>query len=343
MRTVLVNKDGTLCIANVDKPHYHSRQALTKTIANGMCGTDIHIIKKAFKGITEDMYPLMLGHENVGEVVETGSDVKGLHVGDKVLLPFVDSNPDNPDGYGSAWGALSEYCVVNDLQAYSGLTPPEAAFAQQILPADMDAVDGVMLITLGEVLSSVRYFGIPKNKPVVIYGCGPVGLSFIKMMNLSGAAPIIAIARNKAKADHALFHGADYAFNSRECDVVKKIRELFPEGVQNVVDAVGSEEVINEAMGLLCDRGQICCYGVLRQEEIHIDFSKAPYNWRLNFQQFPKKAEEGEAYGQIIRWVREGEICLKDYISDYYSFDDVVQAYDDAMHKKIAKKGIIVF
>lgn len=102
MKTVIVDKDGSLSVREVPKPKYGPKQALTKTIANGVCGTDIHLIKKAFKGITEDMYPLMLGHENVGEVVEVGAEVKGLKVGDKVLLGFTDADPENIGAYGSA-------------------------------------------------------------------------------------------------------------------------------------------------------------------------------------------------------------------------------------------------
>ena len=86
MKTVLVNKDGSLSVQEVPKPKYGPKQALTKTIANGICGTDIHLMKKAFKGVTQEMYPLMLGHENVGEVVEVGEEVTGLKVGDKVIF-----------------------------------------------------------------------------------------------------------------------------------------------------------------------------------------------------------------------------------------------------------------
>ena len=297
MKTVLVNKDGSLSIQEVPKPKYGPKQALTKTIANGICGTDIHLMKKAFKGVTEEMYPLMLGHENVGEVVEVGEEVTGLKVGDKVLLPFVDPDP----------------------------------------------VDAVMLITLREVLSNVKYFGIEKDKPVVIFGCGPVGLTFIKMCKMVGANPVIAIARNEPKRKNALDGGADIALNSKECDITKEIRDMFTQGVPFVIDAVGSEDVVNDAMGLICDRGEICCYGVPRKEEMHIDFSKADYNWVLNFQQFPRKDEEAAAHSEVIQWIREGKINLKDYISDYFSFDDVIEAYDKAMNKQVLKKGIVVF
>ena len=68
----------------------------------------------------------MLGHEGVGEVVEVGSKVKGLKVGDKVLLPFVDPDPENLPGLGSGWGALSEYAVVCDPKAPGPAALPTA-------------------------------------------------------------------------------------------------------------------------------------------------------------------------------------------------------------------------
>ena len=68
----------------------------------------------------------MLGHENVGEVVEVGSEVKGLKVGDKVLLPFLDADREYLGDYGSAWGACSEYCVVNDPLAFPEGEVPDA-------------------------------------------------------------------------------------------------------------------------------------------------------------------------------------------------------------------------
>lgn len=343
MKTVLVNPDGSLSVQEIPKPKYGPRQALTRTIANGICGTDIHLMKKAFKGITEDMYPVMLGHENVGEVVEVGAEVKGLKVGDKVLLPFVDADYEHLGPYGSAWGSLCEYCVVNDAAAFPEGEVPDLAKAQRVIPDDIDPVDAVMLITLGEVLSSVKYFGIRKGEPVVIFGCGPVGLTFIKMCKLVGANPVIAVARNEAKRKNALEGGADIALNSTECDITKEVRQKFPQGVPFVIDAVGSQEVVNTAMGLICDRGEVCCYGVPTKENISVDFSKADYNWVLNFQQFPRKDEEAKAHEEIIRWIRAGKIHLKDYISDYFTFDEVLKAYDKAYHKQVLKKGIVVY
>ena len=79
-----------------------------------MCGTDVKLLHRTFKGFPESVYPIMLGHEGVGEVVEVGSEVKSFQVGDRVFLPFVDPDPELYPGMGSGWGALSEYAVVCD-------------------------------------------------------------------------------------------------------------------------------------------------------------------------------------------------------------------------------------
>ena len=105
MKTLVVNKDGSLEVKEIPKPSYNSKQALVKTISCGICnGTDAKLIHRTFKGVDMDQYPLMLGHEAVGEVVEVGADVKTYHIGDKVLLPFVDPDPEKYGELGSAWG-----------------------------------------------------------------------------------------------------------------------------------------------------------------------------------------------------------------------------------------------
>ena len=124
MKTLVVAKDGKLSIQEVNKPRYSEYQALVKTIACGMCGTDIKLLHRTFKGFPESVYPIMLGHEGVGEVVEVGAKVTSFKIGDKVLLPFVDPDPENLPGLGSGWGALSEYAVVCDPAAPTPRTAP---------------------------------------------------------------------------------------------------------------------------------------------------------------------------------------------------------------------------
>lgn len=343
MKTLVIAKDGNLSIEEVNKPKYNDYQALVKTIACGMCGTDIKLLHRTFKGFPESMYPVMLGHEGVGEVVEVGAKVKGLHVGDKVLLPFVDADADNLPGLGSAWGALSEYAVVCDPEAPWPGGAPDCAFAQTVLDKDLDPVDAVMIITFREVLSSIRFFGIQPADSVVVFGCGPVGLTYIKFMSLLGVKNLIACDIIPEKLEQAKAYGAAHLINSKEQDVRTEVRKLFPDGVDYVLDAAGSPAILNQGMGLIRDRGTVLCYGVPEKEEVTIDFSPADYNWRVIYQQMPRKREEGAAHEQVLAWMRSGQLNIKDFISDYFAFSESIEAYQKLLDRKILKKGIIKF
>jgi L-iditol 2-dehydrogenase len=285
----------------------------------------------------------MLGHESVGKVVEIGSEVVSYKIGDIVMLPYNDPNPEIYGTLGSAWGAYSEYGIVTDAVAFADEIAPEVAYAQQILPTDIDPVDGAMIVTLREVLSNIKYFGIQKEDSVVVYGSGPVALTFINLMSLLGIKNIIGVARREEKKNNLLEMGATVALNSKKCDIISEVRKIFPNGVKYVLDAVGSPEVVNQAMELICDRGEILCYGVPKVEMMEIDWSKAPYNWKLNFQQMPSKVEEGQAFAQILEWIRSGKLDLKDYISDYFDFDNIFEGMAKLQKHELAKKGIIVY
>jgi threonine dehydrogenase-like Zn-dependent dehydrogenase len=347
LRTFIVDEKGGLSFGEAPVPGYGEYQALVKMISCGVCGTDSKLLHGKFKGFTyEKDYPLMLGHEGVGRVVEVGPKVTGFKAGDAVLLPFVDAVGDLKSG----WGAFSEYGVVNDAKALErdGFAPghplfPDCAYAQTVVPPDIDPVDAVMIITLREVLSSIKTFGIGPNNSVAIFGCGPVGTTFIRFMNILGAHPVIAFDIDEGKLDIALRNGASYAFNSRTDDVVARVREICPDGVDFSIDAAGFPPLINQGMEIIKDRGRICCYGVPAVNSANIDWGKAPYNWNLCFQQMPRKREEGEAYSQVLAWLRSGVIKLKDFISDYAAFDELIDVFEHVQKRQIALKCVIRF
>ena len=124
---MIVDENGVLSVKEIPKPRYGAHQALVKMISCGICnGTDAKLIHQKFKGVARSEYPLMLGHEGVGRVVEVGKDVTGYQIGDVVLLPFVDADETLYGKLGSDWGAYSEYAVVNDRYA-QGHDIPECA------------------------------------------------------------------------------------------------------------------------------------------------------------------------------------------------------------------------
>lgn len=340
MKALVVEKDGLLSFREVNMPRIGEYEALVKTIACGMCGSDIKILHRTFKGIPESDYPVIIGHEAVGEVIETGSKVTSYKVGDKVLISSCPPDKENYPGLNFAWGGMTEYGAVIDPKMPGA---PDPAFAMTVLEDDLDPVDSVMIITFREVLSSIRYFGIKPEDSIVVFGCGPVGLTFIKFLSMLGIKNIIACDILPEKLEQAGHYGATYLINSKERDVRKEVRDIFPQGVDYVLDAAGVPSILNQGMGLIRDRGTVLCYGVPEKQEVTIDFSQADYNWRVVYQQMPRKREEGAAHAQIIGWMRSGQLDIKEFISDYFSFDQAVEAYEALVSHKVLKKGIVVF
>ncbi|BBI32844.1 zinc-dependent alcohol dehydrogenase [Cohnella abietis] len=347
MKSLVTDGKGGLDVVEVTRPAYNEYQALVKMESCGLCrGTDTKLIQGKFKGF--DSYPAILGHEGVGRVVEVGNAVKSFKIGDLVLLPFVEGMTE--EKYHSGWGAFSEYAVVGDAQALiaddkgpGNSLFSEAYYAQQIVPDDIPVVDAAMIVTFREVLAACRRFGFQAGESIVIFGAGPVGLTFAKFAKLLGMAPVVVSVNRDEKLQEALDAGADYAFNSRKTDIVSEVRKLFPNGVDYAVDAIGANEVLAQSMKLVRNDGKICCYGVSSELKMELDWSKAAYNWSLHFLQWPSKLEESQCHDQIISWIRSGELVPADYISDVLDFSDIGGLGDYLEKGRINKKMIIRF
>lgn len=343
MKSLIVTAENELEIKEVPKPIYNTKQALVKVISCGICGTDLTLIQKSFKGIPKKSYPIMLGHEAIGRVEEVGSEVNSFKKGDIVFLPFNDAKKLETVTLESAWGGFSEYGVVDDNNSYKFVEAPEASFAQQIVPSDIDPIDAAMIVTLREVYSALKHFNIKSKETIVVFGSGTVATTFIKLLKLIGVKTIIGVARSEEKSQILKKSGAAYVINSNIENIYEKLNQIQPHGVDRVLDAVGSSEIINQGLSLIKDRGEILCYGVPNKNNMNLDWSNAPYNWKLNFQQMPYKQEEGEATDTILKWVRSGDIDLKEYISDYFHFDNVIDAFKKVQNKRVLKKAIITF
>ena len=175
------------------------------------------------------------------------------------MVPFLETDTDGKyAGYYSFWSGYSEYTVARDYEVMmeegKGPGHPEfwdAYYTQQVLPDDIDPVEGVMIITFCEVLAAVRNFGFDRESRVAVFGAGPVGMTFIRLMKLLGVQTVISVDVLEEKRKEAKRAGADAFVNSSTEDVVQNIRRLVPEGVDYVLDAVGVNGIINTAMYLL--------------------------------------------------------------------------------------------
>lgn len=330
MKALIVEQNGDTSVKEIPLPAIKEYEALVKMHASALCGTDMKILHNTLKGFTD--YPTILGHEGIGEVVSVGEKVRNFKVGDKVVLPYI---LDKIGDYYSTWGALAEYATVGDTDAMveDGLEMDEVTFyefnyAQRKIPSDMDSVSATMIITFREVYSTIKRLGFEKGQSIVVYGAGPVGLAFIQLAKLMGMEPIIGVDITDEKTAQAKKIGADHVFNSRKTDLNTELKNMFPCGVDVLLDAAGVPALINQNLKLVKNFGKVCIYGVTPVNHTEIDWQDAPFSFDLKFAQWPSKKEEAAVHDEIIEFMESGKLDGMDYISDVYDFKDVQDAIE---------------
>ncbi len=342
MKSLVVEKNGSVALKEVDMPKYNEYQALVKIEATAVCGTDLKILHNQFNGFPD--YPTILGHEAVGKVVEKGSKVKYLDIGDKVLHPIL---YDPLSGYYATFGAMSEYAIIEDGRAWredghelDEITYHDHSRIQFKIPQEFDSVSATMLITFREVYSSIQRLGFKEGESIVIYGVGPVGQCFIKFCKMLGLK-VAAVVRREERAQQAKEAGADYVINSQQTVVAEEAKRIFPGGVDNVLDAVGIANIINEGLNMIKPFGKICVYGVTPETELLMNWKQAPLSFDVKFLQWPDKESEIAVMGDIVKMMQDGTLNGMDYISDVIPFENAVEGIEMFLARKNKKK--IVF
>ncbi|KLU59078.1 sorbitol dehydrogenase [Peptococcaceae bacterium CEB3] len=333
MKTLVVTRPGVVEVRNVPMPEISDYQALVETLACGICGTDRKIIDGHLKGFSS--YPAALGHEAVGRVVKVGKKVRAFRVGDLLLKTII---PDKIGGYASMWGSFSEYSVAGDylaLQRDGIMQFPDTFFVQQHLPKEIDPAYGTMIITLKEVLSALRRFGIKHDQTVLIHGAGPVGLSMLRLLKLSGVDQIAVSEVNEERAVAAKKMGAQYVINPRQTELKGFLKDNFPQGFDFVFDAVGNSDLINSSLELVAFDGTICVYGIPPTSRMDLNWDSSPWNWKMHFVQVPIAVEEAQVHDDVVKLLRDGSIKLADFVTDViWGLDNFMDGLDLVMKGK---------
>ncbi len=342
MKGIVVEKPGVVRLKNdIPEPKVSTYSAVVENIACGICnGTDLKIIDGHFKGF--DTYPAVLGHESIGRVIEVGNKVKSFKKGDHVLRTFLD---DIGPYYFSGWGSFSEYSLVYDYQSMidDGLTNVNDYYiAQQVVPHDIDPVKGVMIITFKEVFTGLKSFGALPDHSIVINGCGPVGLSMVRFARLLGVRKIIASDIDQTRLEKAAELGAHRIINPLKEDIDKIIREEEKDGLDLFIDAVGVNNLMNIGLNLIKFNGKIGIYGISPNCSSNIDWSKAPYNWTIQFVQWPNVKTEATLHNQVIDYIRQGMIQLDDFVTHIFPLEDFEKGIELVKTKKALKVSLVI-
>ena len=209
------------------------------------------------------------------------------------------------------------------------------------VPGDIPREAAGLLCTWREVYAGMfTDFHLKPGDDIVVFGAGPVGLSFIRFARLAGLGQVIGVDPLSVKREMALKMGADAVF-APDDPGLKKIVGERGSGFDAVIDAVGHESIINTAIEMVRMAGSICVYGVLGSPSIKINKEKGPYNFNLLIHQWPTRFAEAAAQDPLIEWIRNGSLDWRDFVTGSFPVKDV-EAAVEAVKKPDSIKTMLV-
>ncbi|MEM1133558.1 MAG: zinc-binding dehydrogenase [Pseudomonadota bacterium] len=323
MRAAVVENPGQLVIRNLSDPVPGPYQVLTKQLFGGICAaTDNHLVqgKLPIPGIS---YPLILGHEAIGEVISVGSKVRNLKPGDLVTRTGAPAT----DDCAANWGGFAELGLAHDFAAMRDDGLPEEEWQlhtiNRVLPAGTDPAAATMMITWRETLSYLTRLGSVNGKRVLIIGSGGNGFSFLALAKALGASAVAMIG-NPRWSSHAAETGADAFADYRDADAITALKSVGgTDGFDLLLDSVGHTGGIEDALPLMAPGAAIGLYGLeaIGERMTVLEAIKAK-GYRVHG---PGEYAEGEAHDQAVELMQSGALDARVWFdpANPFSLDNI--------------------
>src|SRR5579859_3206864 len=249
---VLYESKQPLVIADVARPEIASDEVLLAVEACGVCHSDLHVAEgdwPQFSRITKR--PLILGHEVAGHIVETGSDVRGLHSGDRVGVPWIFWTCGECEACREGNENLCSKQLITGVSVdggYAEFMKARATHVQKI-PSQLSSVEVAPLFCAGvTVYRALSQAGIRPGQRLAVFGVGGLGHLAVQI-GASLGAEVTAVDISEEKLAAAAKLGAVRTLNSSSNNVVKEFRATGGAHVAIVTSA--SKAAYDTAFGCL--------------------------------------------------------------------------------------------
>jgi threonine dehydrogenase-like Zn-dependent dehydrogenase len=331
MRAVVMRGANTLVVDDVPDPVPRANQILVRTLACGICGSDLHFLRCAEEivELSRDLGPwgsldlsrdIIMGHEFSAEVVGVGPGTDtALRPGDVVVsVPLMPADAASrgrtePIGaYSNRWGGgFAELMLLSSLLAIrvpDGLDPRRAALTEPMAVG----------------VHAVRRSGIAAGEAAVVLGAGPVGLATVAALRRLGAEPIVAADLSPARRALALTMGAHEAVDPRTEPAVEAWRRLGGGRPLVIFEAVGVPGMLAQAIRDAPRHGRVLVVGAcLEQDTVRPFIAVAKeLDVRFSFGYGPRE------FADTLRAIAEGTFDVAPMITGEVGIDGVPAAFE---------------
>lgn len=242
----------------------------------GICGSDMHYYETGRIASRQVQFPFVLGHECSAVVLATGAAVRRVKSGDEVAVdpamscgtcdqcrsgrPHTCRHLHFLGCPGEAAGCLAEFIVMPESSLYHTYQR-------------LNLVQAALCEPLSIAVYAVRLARLQTGMKVGILGAGPIGLCVMLAARHAGAAGLWMTDRLDYRVAFARQHGADWAGNPDNENVVETILGAMPEGLDVVFECAGQQDALDQAVALLKPGGTLAIVGIPREDRVsfHID------------------------------------------------------------------------
>ncbi|MGC3993139.1 MAG: zinc-binding dehydrogenase [Propionicimonas sp.] len=328
MRAAVLYGTGDLRVEERPVPHAGPGQLVVRMLYAGLCGTDVEAYEHPI--LPPDM---VLGHENVGEIIEVGEGVRGdCTVGMRIICGPPDACADgcpacrvgktnvcssafpHTNGIGGPDGGMAEFMLVADAD-HTMLIP---------VPEGVDPRDAVLYDPVCVALHGVRRSSFRVGDDVVVSGAGPVALGAIQFLKAGGARRLVVLGTNSAKFDLLRRYGADVCIHALEStDLAGDIREALgrPEGADVTFECAGNATSLRNCVFAAAKNGsQVVLLGTIATP---MDLVQAQFGPR-EIDLMGSFVYTREEIGIFLDMLRSGKVAFPDMVGDVIGLDDVV-------------------
>ncbi len=329
MKAFIAKEPGVTEFIEIEKPKLGPKDILAKVSYAGICATDIALITGDTTFVREGMakYPIRIGHEWSGEIVEVGSEVKTLKPGDHVIAENGVPCFDCP----TCWREDSPHCPngksVGTVNTYDGCFAEYMKMPERItykLDDSIDLMEAALIEPSSIAMAGVKKSGVKFGDLVMVIGTGPIGLAGVGLLKAIGCS-VILVGRRDSKLEVGRQMGADYLLNSATQNIAEELKKITPTGrVCTVIESSGSIQMFKDSADFVKSGGNVVILGFFEQnlQDFNID------KFVVNDVDLLGVAGTGRTMPGIIELLKHKQVSFKPLISAVYDFDQAKEAVD---------------
>ncbi|HEV7291495.1 MAG TPA: NAD(P)-dependent alcohol dehydrogenase [Devosia sp.] len=329
VRALVLERQHELAMRDIDLPLEVGPGMVKIAIHTvGVCGSDVHYYTHGRIGPFVVEAPMVLGHEAAGTVVEVGEGVNQLKVGDRVCM-----EPGIPDANSRA-SRLGMYNVDPAVSFWAtppvhGVLTPHVVHPANYtfkLPDNVSFAEGAMVEPFAVGMQAATKAGIKPGDTAVVLGAGPIGTMVAIAALAGGCARVIIADLAQPKLDIAAGYQGVIPINIRQANLVAEVARVTEGwGADVVFECSGSPKAWETIMDLPRPGGTIVVVG-LPVEPIKVDIAAASTK-ELRIENVFRYAHQ---YERAIALFASGRVDLKPLISETFSFEDAIAAFERA-------------